>query len=115
MSKNRDIDSVVDIYLAGNKVLKFSQNISLRNLEADEMRLSAILYQIGIIGEATKRFLSKFREQNSNIPWKKMAGMRDIIYNQYDRVVDIVWIVIKDELPELLEKIEVLIPKNSDE
>ena len=112
MSKNRDRDSVIDIYLAGEKVLKFSQNISLENLETDDLRLSAILYQIGIIGEATKRLSEEFREQNSSIPWKKMAGMRDIIFHQYDRVdIDIVWIVIKEELPELLKQIEVLLPK----
>ena len=102
----------MDICLAEEKVLNFSQNISLENLEADELRLSAILYQIGIIGEATKRLSKEFREQNSVIPWKKMAGMRDLIFHQYDRVdTDIVWIVIKEELPELLKQIEVLLPK----
>lgn len=112
MSKNRDLDSIMDICLAGEKVLSFSQNISLENLEADELRLSAILYQIGIIGEATKRLSKEFREQNSNIPWKKMAGMRDIIFYQYDRVdTDIIWIVIREELPELLKQIELLLPE----
>lgn len=112
MSKNRDLDSIMDICLAGKKVLNFSQNISLENLEVDDLRLSAILYQIGIIREATKRLSNEFRQQNSHIPWKKMAGMRDIIFHQYDRVdTDIVWIVIKEELPALLKQIEALLPK----
>jgi uncharacterized protein with HEPN domain len=108
----RDYYSLMDICLAGEKVLNFSQNISLKNLEAGELRLSAILSQIGIIGEATKRLSKEFRKQNCVIPWKKMVGMRELIFHQYDRVdTDIVWIVIKEELPELLKQIEVLLPK----
>ena len=76
------------------------------------MRLSAILYQIGIMGEATKRLSSEFRKQNVHIPWNQVAGMRDIIFHQYDRLdLDIVWAVIQHSLPEFMEKIEPLVPK----
>ena len=76
------------------------------------MRLSAILYQIGIVGEATKRLSSEFREQNNHIPWSKVAGMRDIIFHQYDRLdLDVVWVVIQQSLPGFLELIKPLIPE----
>lgn len=78
----RDKASLLDIFQAGNLVLSFAEGIEREDLDKDQMRLSAILYQIGIVGEATKRLSSEFREQNNHIPWGKVAGMRDIIFHQ---------------------------------
>ncbi len=111
---SRDKASLLDIFKAGKLVLKFAEGIERADLGKDEMRLSAILYQIGIVGEATKRLSSEFREQNDHIPWSKVAGMRDIIIHQYDRLdLDVVWAVIQQSLPEFLEMIQPLIPRES--
>lgn len=108
----RDEALLLDIFDAGQKVLEFSDGMSQADLETDEKTLSAILYKIEIIGEATKRLSSGFREQNSNIPWKKIAGMRDIIVHEYNNIkLSIVWIVINQSIPELLEKIAPLLPE----
>ncbi|MCU0567679.1 MAG: DUF86 domain-containing protein [Oculatellaceae cyanobacterium Prado106] len=108
----RDETSLLDIYKAGQRVLAFAQELNRADLDIDEMRLSAILYQIQIVGEATKRLSLEFREQHSDIPWNQAAGMRDIIAHQYDRIdPDIVWAVIQRSIPELLEKIIPLLPQ----
>ena len=73
------------------------------------------LRRIEIIGEATKRLSKEFREQNCHIPWKKMIGMRNMVIHEYDKVaLDVVWDVVKNNIPELLEKIAPLIPHESD-
>ena len=82
----RDDASLLDIYNAGQDILSYAQDLSPEVLEADQMRLSAILYQIVVIGEATKRLSTEFREQHPEIPWKSMAGMRDILAHQYDKL-----------------------------
>ena len=112
---SRDKASLLDIFRAGKLVLEFAKGISRADLETDEMRLSAILYQIGIMGEATKRLSVEFRAQHSHILWSQVAGMRDIIFHQYDRLdLDIVWTVIEQSIPEFLEVITPLIPKQQD-
>lgn len=50
------------------------------------MRHSAIIYQIEIMGEATKRVSQQFREQYPQVIWRKLAGVRDVIIHQYDRI-----------------------------
>lgn len=63
---SRDKASLLDIFRAGKLVLEFAKGINRADLETDEMRLSAILYQIGIMGEATKwRFLARMRSLRS--------------------------------------------------
>ncbi len=56
---SRDSASLLDIVRAGELILQFAQGVSREQLESDVMRQSAILYQITIMGEATKR-LSRF-------------------------------------------------------
>ncbi len=110
MSKNRDPESIIDIYQAAKRISDFSQGINRDDLETDEMRLSAILYQIAVMGEATKRLSSEFRQQHSSIPWKEMAGIRDKLIHKYDNVkLDVVWNVIKKEIPVLQEQLEPLL------
>ena len=97
---SRDSASLLDIVRAGELVLQFAQGLNREQLASDILRQSAILYQISIMGEATKRLSREFREQHSEVPWDDVAGMRDIIAHQYDRVdLDIVWQVIQRNIP----------------
>ena len=106
----------MDIVKAGRQVLQFAEGLTREQLDLDFMRQSAILYQIIIVGEATKRLSQAYRLQHPDIPWKRIAGLRDILTHQYDRVdVDIIWEVIQQEIPELLAMITPLLPEKSTE
>ena len=112
---SRDSASILDIVKAGQLVLQFAQGVNREQLASDILRQSAILYQISIMGEATKRLSREFREQHPEVPWDDVAGMRDIIAHQYDRVdLDIVWQVIQRNIPELLDMITPLLPVQDD-
>ncbi|PNW39886.1 UNVERIFIED_CONTAM: hypothetical protein BEN50_01730 [Euhalothece sp. KZN 001] len=98
----KDIESLIDIQQAGERVLKFSKHITYRELEANDEKVSAILYQITIIGEATKRLSPEFCQQHPEIPWRNLAAMRNIIVHEYDQVdFEVVWDVIQDKIPKL--------------
>ncbi len=99
----------------GNRQVQFAQGVNREQLASDVLRQSAILYQISIMGEATKRLSREFRQLHSEVPWDDVAGMRDIIAHQYDRVdLDIVWQVIQRNIPELLNMITPLLPVQDD-
>ena len=103
----RDRESLIDISIAIRRVLSYTDGISRSELEANDEKMSAILYQITIIGEATKRLSQSFRQQHSEIPWREMARMRDVIVHKYDQLdFDIIWDVVQNKLPELLNLIK---------
>ncbi len=81
---NRDSASLLDIVNAAKRVLLFAEGLDKSVLATNEEKQSAILYQVLIIGEATKRLSVEFRSQHLEIPWKDIAGMRDILAHQYD-------------------------------
>ncbi len=93
----RDQESLIDIANSIRRILRYADGVSRSELEANDEKLSAILYQITIIGEATKRISQPFRESHPEIPWHEMAGMRDVIVHDYDQLdFEIVWDVVKN-------------------
>jgi uncharacterized protein with HEPN domain len=108
---NRDKASLLDIAKAAQRVLQFSEGLSKDALAINEEKQSAILYQVIVVGEAVKRLSVEFRNQYPEVPWKDIAGMRDILTHQYDRInLNTLWDVIQIDIPELLTLIEPLLP-----
>ncbi len=81
----------------------------------DERLRYAVERNFEIIGEASKRIPDFLKEQSPDIPWREMAGMRDMIIHQYDEIdIDEVWAAIEKEIPRALELIDRLAESQSD-
>src|SRR5437764_1140407 len=66
----------------------------------DKKIFNASIRMFEIIGEATKRIKSDFKDKNKHIEWKKIAGLRDVLIHDYEDV-DAVWQIINVNLPHL--------------
>jgi uncharacterized protein with HEPN domain len=55
-------------------------------LEATDYLQDALLRCLEVMGEATKRLSWELREQHPEIPWRGMAGLRDVLIHAYDQV-----------------------------
>jgi uncharacterized protein with HEPN domain len=107
---SRDQAAIVDIIESIKLIFHYTDQVDQKTLAINIEKQDAILHRIAIIGEATKRLSKDFREQHSTIPWKKIAGMRDIITHDYDEVdLTEIWTVINENLPQLLKYIEPLV------
>lgn len=71
-----------------------------------------MIRRLTIIGEATKRLSSELRERHPEIPWKQMAGLRDIVVHEYDEInLNILREVVEINLPEVLQLLQPLLMK----
>jgi uncharacterized protein with HEPN domain len=68
-----------------------------------------VIRQLEIIGEATKNLSLEIRNKAAHIPWKDMAGMRDVLIRQYFGVdLVAVWTTVEQDLPFLEQEIREL-------
>lgn len=66
----------------------------------------SVIRRVEIIGEAVKNLPDEVRETHTNIPWKNITGMRDILIHQYFGVdLSLTWKVIEEDLQELKDQI----------
>jgi uncharacterized protein with HEPN domain len=76
----------------------------------DRKTQDAVIRNLEIIGEATKRLSPDFRDAHPECPWKQMAGMRDKVIHDYLGVnLEIVWETVETRVPRLLEQIDVIL------
>ena len=100
-------DYVEDILNAMGKAAFFIKDMSYENFMNDDKTVFAVIRAIEIIGEATKHVPDEARKNYPEIPWKDMAGMRDVLIHDYIGVdVETVWLTVKDKIPQIKPLIE---------
>lgn len=89
---------------------EYTQHLTLVKFKKDIFAQDAIIRRLQVIGEAVKNLDISFRVKHSEIPWKQMAGMRDVIIHEYfDVDLALTWSVVKRELPAIKEKLQMVL------
>lgn len=80
----------------------FGDNYS--KFEENNIYQNAILTPVTQIGELVKKLPVDFREKYNQIPWKNIAGMRDIVVHNYETIDKLIlWNVAKEETDKIKE------------
>ena len=108
MSNGREIsDYLNDIKTAIAEIEEFISGMNFDAFSSDRKTVNAVIRSLEVFGEATKYIPTSFRNKHSEIPWNKMAGMRDVLIHDYMGVdLKTVWKAIQERLPELRTMLE---------
>ena len=97
------IEHILDSIAA---IESFSKNMKKEKLISSRLKQSAIVREIEIIGEAVKNISKNLKNKHPEIEWKEIVGTRDKMIHHYFGVdLNIIWNIIKINIPDLKEKI----------
>jgi uncharacterized protein with HEPN domain len=109
MSPDRDRLHLHDILDAGEAILSFTRDGREAFLE-NRMARDAVLRNLTVMGEATKRLSPALRERYPHVPWRDVAGLRDIVIHRYEWVdYEEVWRIVENDLDRLLGDIRAIV------
>ena len=107
MSQRSDVDLIDDILLCMNKIQQYILGLSYEEFESDFKTQDAIIRNLEIVGEASRKLSEDIKQKCHNIPWKAISGTRNRLIHGYFGVnIDIVWEIATVDIPDLKKEIE---------
>ncbi len=92
---------MITIYIADASRQAFLENSQLQD---------SVIRRLEIIGEAAGRVSQRFRDENPDVPWPKMRGMRNWVIHRYDDIdMEVVWETVEQDIPRLIAQLEGLV------
>ena len=99
-----------DILKAIKNINKYTKGLAFGNFKKNNLVVDGVVRNLEIIGEAAKNIPTDMKIKSSNIEWKKVAGLRNVLIHEYFGVdIEILWDIIKNKLPELKKNISHLL------
>lgn len=83
MSKRTDWEFLSDVLEAIRRIQAYTTGMTFEVFLWDTKTQDAVVRNLEIIGEATKRLSDEVRERYPTVPWKSMAGVRDRLIHHY--------------------------------
>ncbi len=117
MKKKRDVLVFLeDILESAELIESYVATISESEFYQSSEKQDAILHRLLIIGEAAKHVSAAYREKWSQVPWRDIAGIRDIIVHEYFGVtLTMIWKTAVEDIPLLKLQILAIFESFSDE
>jgi uncharacterized protein with HEPN domain len=96
-----------DMRDACRRIAEFVHGLDFASFRADERTVRAVLYDLIVLGEAAKGISAESRAKQPAVPWRAVAGMKDIATHQYHGIMlDLVWETATVRVPDLLRAID---------
>jgi uncharacterized protein with HEPN domain len=97
---------LTDIVEAADAIQRFIEGVQREDFFDDELRQSAVLQKLIVIGEAAARLPKEFTERHLEIEWADIVGFRNIAVHEYFAVNwSIVWVAATQDALELRRKV----------
>ena len=84
------------------KVHEYSKELNYDEFVSQTMVLEACIFNLLQLGELVSKIDKVYIEDNEQIPWKAIRGLRHRLVHNYEGVnLELVWDIIKNDLPDL--------------
>ena len=110
MSSREWVFRLEDILDSLGRIESYIGGVDLKEFETDQRTMDAVVRNLEIIGEAARHIPDYIINEYSDIPWKHIRDMRNILIHEYFGIdTGIIWQTITHDLPFLKSRLEQII------
>lgn len=92
---------------------EYTEGTDLDAFLASTRLQDAVFRRLEIIGEAVKKLPQEYRDTHPDVPWKRVAGLRDVLIHQYFGVdAELTWELVQEALPGFKAQVQALVEGN---
>ena len=96
-----------DILEAIERIRCYVSDYNFKQFQNDPKTTDAVIRNLAVMGEAVKNIPGDFRKKYSDIEWRKIAGLRDVLIHGYFIIdLEIIWDIIENKLDNLEAQIK---------
>lgn len=107
----RDLQFLLDMLQSAELIATYTAGCSKDEFVRNALLQDAVIRRLLVIAEAARRVSDGMRQQLPNVSWQEINGMRNRLVHEYDDVnLNIVWNVVKSEIPNLISELKSVIP-----
>ncbi len=93
-----------DIREAIQAIREYTEGMTFEVFSRDRKTIDAVIRNLEMIGEAAGRLPDRIRETSTEIEWKKIVALRNLLIHEYFGISkQIVWDIVKNKLDDLEE------------
>ncbi len=110
--ESSDISYLWDMLDASMAIQQFLVDKTFNDYNTDRLLRGAVERHIEIIGEAARNVSADFQSKHPQIPWIKIIAQRHVLAHEYGEIlVERIWRVASQRIPELIRLLDPLIPE----
>jgi len=100
-------ERLIAIKWYARQIIEFNKDRTFDDFVNDNRTNFASVFAIEQMSENSKYISDEIKERHDEIPWRELRGLRNRITHDYDNIrMDIVWGVVCDDLPDMIDKID---------
>lgn len=95
-----------DILEACELLHEYTEGLDFTEFSRDREKQDAVARRLEIIGEAVKRLPESLRGDHPDVPWRDIAGARDVVVHEYFQLdLELVWEMLRSDVPQLARRV----------
>jgi len=100
---------LMDMQVFCAKVVRYSDGLSQQQFLDNELILDAVLRNLELLGEAAKQIPEEVRNRHPTVPWRRIAGLRDVLAHAYFGLeADTIWQTVSRSVPTLAQQLDAI-------
>ena len=90
---------LADILEAQERIREYTERMTFEEFAQSKITIDAVIRNLEVIGEAARKLPPEIRNKSSEIEWRKIVAMRNVLTHEYFGVnTQIVWDVVQNKI-----------------